>query len=101
MSKLLAVLGLAVAMGAGSAEAGVNHRQGHQRGRIAHGVRTGELNAREAARLRAEQASIRREEHRYRHNDGRLGPWERAELAREQSQASRHIFNQSHDAQER
>ena len=101
MTKLLAVLGLAAVVGVGSAEAGVNHRQGDQRARIAHNVRTGELTGREAARLRAEQARIRREEARYRHNDGRLGPWERAELAREQNQANRHIFNQSHDGQDR
>ena len=101
MKTLLAVLGLAAAVGAGSAEAGVNRREGHQRARIAHNVRTGELTPREAARLRAEQARIRREEFRYRHDDGRLDPWERAELAREQGQANRHIFGQSHDAQDR
>ena len=101
MTKLLTVLGLAAAVGVGSAEAGVNDRQVHQRTRIAHNVRTGELTCREAARLSAEQARIRREEYRYRHNDGRLGPWERADLARDQARASRHIFNQSHDAQDR
>jgi hypothetical protein len=101
MTKLLTVLGLAAVIGVGTAEAGVNGRQGHQRARIAHNVRTGELTCREAARLNAEQARIRREEMRYRLNDGRLGPWERAELAREQNQASRHIFNQSHDRQDR
>jgi hypothetical protein len=101
MTKLLAVLGMAAAVGAGSAEAGVNERQAGQRARIAHHVRTGDLTARETARLAAEQARIRREEFRYRHNDGRLGPWERAELARELNQASRHIYRQSHDGQYR
>lgn len=101
MTKLLTVLGLAAAVGVGSAEAGVNDRQAHQRARIAHQVRTGELTGREAARLRAEQARLRREEYRYRHNDGHLGAWERADLARDQNRASRHIFNQSHDRQDR
>jgi hypothetical protein len=101
MKTLLAVLGLAAVLGTGSAEAGVNPREARQRARIAHNVRTGALTAHEAARLRAEQASIRREEYRYRHDDGRLDPWERAELAREQGQADRHIFDQSHDAQDR
>ena len=101
MKTLLAVLGLAVVVGAGSAEAGVNRREAHQRARVAHNVRTGELTPHEAARLRVEQARIHREEFRYRHDDGRLDAWERAELAREQSQANRHIFNQSHDAQDR
>jgi hypothetical protein len=101
MKMLVAVVGLAAVVGAGRAEAGVNEREAQQRGRVAHNVRTGELTPREAARLRAEQASIRREEYRYRRNDGRLDAWERAELAREQNQANRHIFNQSHDAQDR
>lgn len=101
MKMLLAVVGLAALMGTVSAEAGVNGREAQQRARIAHNVRTGELTPREAARLRAEQGSIRREEARYRRNDGRLDPWERAELAREQGQASRHIFGQSHDPQDR
>lgn len=101
MTKVLAVLGMVAAVGVGSAEAGGNHRHVHQRARIAHNVRTGELTARETARLAAEQARIRREEYRYRHNDGRLGAWERAELQREQNQASRHIFSQSHDRQDR
>ena len=101
MKMLMAVLGLAALMGAGRAEAGVNAREAQQRARVAHNVRTGELTPREAARLRAEQANIHREEYRYRRNDGHLDPWERAELAREQDQANRHIFEQSHDAQDR
>jgi hypothetical protein len=102
MTKLWTVLGLAaLVVGVGDAEAGINHRQAHQRARIAHGVRTGELTAHEVARLKAEEARLRREEYRYRHDDGHLGPWERAELAREQNQADRHIHNQAHDAQDR
>jgi hypothetical protein len=101
MTKLLTVLGLVAVVGVSSAQAGVNDRQVHQRGRIAHNVRNGELTARETARLAAEQARIRREEFRYRHNDGRLGVWERLDLARDQNRASRHIFNQAHDRQDR
>jgi hypothetical protein len=101
MKTLVAVLGLAGVVGAGRADAGVNEREARQRTRIAHNVRTGELTPREAARLRAEQAGIRREEYRYRHNDGRLSPWERADLARDQDRANRHIFQQSHDGQDR
>lgn len=101
MKMLVTVLGLAAFVGVGSAEAGVNPREARQRARIAHGVRSGELTPREATRLRAEQASIRREEARYRRNDGHLDPWERAELARELNQADRHISGQAHDAQDR
>jgi hypothetical protein len=101
MTKLLTVLGLVAVVGVGSAQAGVNDRQVHQRQRIARNVRQGDLTWRETARLSAEQARIRREEFRYRHNDGHLSRWERAELAREQNQASRHIYRQAHDRQDR
>jgi hypothetical protein len=101
MTKLLTVLGLVAVVGVGSAQAGVNDRQVHQRTRIATNVRNGELTWRETARLSAEQARIRREEFRYRHNDGHLSAWERADLARDQSRASRRIYRQAHDAQDR
>ena len=101
MTKLLTVLGLVAAAGVGSAQAGVNDRQVHQRARIVHNVRSGELTWRETARLSAEQARIHREEYRYRHNDGHLSAWERADLARDQHRASRHIRRQAHDRQDR
>jgi hypothetical protein len=101
MTKLLTVLGLMAAVGVGSAEAGVNPRQVNERARIARNVRSGSLTWRETERLSAEQARIQREEWRYRHNDGHLGAWERADIARDQDRASRHIFDQAHDAQVR
>lgn len=85
---------------AGAADPGVNARQARQALRIEHGVASGALTASEARRLAAEQRAIRFEERVYR-SDGRLTRWERADLARDQSIASRHIFKQAHDAERR
>lgn len=81
-------------------ERGVNARQHHQQQRIGQGVRSGELNRTEAHRLQREQRHIRQEERRYR-SDGHLSHAERADLRRDQNRASRHIYNQKHDGQQR
>lgn len=80
--------------------AGVNQRQHNQHERINQGVRSGELNAREAHRLNQEQRQIRAEERAYR-ADGTLDPAERKDLRQDQNQASRHIYKEKHDAQDR
>lgn len=85
---------------AGAADPGIDARQARQALRIEHGVASGALTAREARRLAAEQRAIRLEERAYR-SDGRLTRWERADLARDQNAASRHIYREAHDAQVR
>jgi hypothetical protein len=102
-ARVLCGAALTIALGiAASADAAtVNARQRHQRSRIREGVQSGELTRWEAARLSAQQRWIRYEEMRYRRNDGRLGPWERADLRRDLDRASRHIARQKHDRQDR
>jgi hypothetical protein len=78
----------------------VNHRQAVQAHRIAQGVASGELTARETARINAEQRAIRVEERAYK-SDGVLTPSERADLNRDLDVASRDIRAQKHDAQRR
>ncbi|PIV75922.1 MAG: hypothetical protein COW56_02375 [Rhodocyclales bacterium CG17_big_fil_post_rev_8_21_14_2_50_68_7] len=80
--------------------AGVNARQHHQQQRIEQGWRSGELTRGEARRLGGEQRMIRREERAYR-TDGVLSPRERRDLNRDLNRASRHIYREKHDAQER
>lgn len=80
--------------------ASIDQRQQQQRERIAQGIRSGELTRAEANRLMAEQREVRREERAYR-ADGVLTHAERAELHRELNEASRHIYNETHDAQRR
>ena len=78
----------------------VNRMQAQERNRIEQGIRSGQLTRGEADRLVAEQRSIQAEERRYR-ADGVLTRAERTDLTRDLNAASRHIYNETHDAQTR
>lgn len=82
------------------AQGRINTRQGNQIDRVRNGVRSGELTARETARLAREQVQINRMEQRYRASGDGLSTRERARLQHEQNQASRHIYRQKHDRQD-
>lgn len=84
----------------GTRDPGVNARQQHQRQRVQQGVRSGELTRRETRGLVHEQRDIRQLEREYK-SDGTLTAAERRDLHHEQNQASRHIYRQKHDAQDR
>jgi hypothetical protein len=105
MKTLMAVAALTVLV-AGSAFADgvrdprVNARQHNQHARIHQGVKSGELTRREAHKVREEQRDVRQLERAYK-SDGKLTHRERADLHHEQNQASRDIYRQKHDAQER
>jgi len=79
----------------------VNARQNRQEQRITQGVRTGELTRRETVRLASEQARIDVMEARARQSGGEFTVRERARIQRELNQASRHIYKQKHDGQDR
>ena len=78
---------------------GVNNRQANQRERISDGYHSGQLTAREAARLAREQAQVHRMEQRFRRSGDGLSQRERARLQYELSQSSWHIYRQRHDRQ--
>jgi hypothetical protein len=78
----------------------VNERQENQADRIRQGVRSGELTRRETRRVVETQRDIRQLERAYK-SDGKLTRRERRDLHREQNQASRQIYRQKHDAQDR
>ncbi len=80
--------------------AGINGRQHREQRRIRQGIRSGELTRLEARRLETEQARIRAYE-RYVRRDGYISPRERARLDRGMDRASRHIYRQTHDDQDR
>lgn len=82
------------------ARAGARGREANQSARIRQGVASGQLNAREAARLRADHRQNERMINRAQ-ADGTVTAAERARIAREQNQDSRQIFRQKHDAQQR
>lgn len=79
---------------------GINQRQQNQRQRIGQGVSSGELTARETARLAREQVQIQRMENRFRSSGDGLSNRERARLQYELSQSSWHIYRQKHDRQD-
>ena len=79
---------------------GVNSRQHHQRHRVAQGVRSGELTAKEAKSLRAEQVAIRQKEREFK-SDGTLTAQERVELHKDLNQSSKDIYVEKHDEERR
>ncbi len=78
----------------------VNGRRYDQQGRIAQGVASGQLNARETQRLEGQQVRTNGEIHAERQaNGGRLTPGERQQVNRQQNRESRHIEKQKHDGE--
>ena len=106
--SILAVAALAVfsltdvasASERGVRDPGVNVRQERQQTRIRQGMRSGELTRREAHRVRESQRDIRQLERAYK-SDGELTRVGRRDLHQEQNQASRQIYRQKHDEQDR
>ncbi|WP_446743389.1 YXWGXW repeat-containing protein [Silvibacterium acidisoli] len=78
----------------------VNGARFNQQGRIAQGVASGQLNARETGRLENQEARTNQEIRQDRQaNGGRLSSQERQQIRQQQNRTSRHIYNQKHDAQ--
>ncbi len=76
----------------------VNGRRYNQQGRIANGVASGQLNARETQHLEGHQANLNQEVHNERQaNGGKLTPQERNQVNRQQNRASRHINEERHE----
>ena len=81
------------------AEAGtITNREARQQKRITKGVESGELTAKETARLEREQAKLEADRQKAL-ADGTLTKREKAKLTREQNRASRRIYREKHDAQ--
>lgn len=78
----------------------IDHRQDAQRARIAEGMKSGELTAREAKRLGKNQRRIAAKEHKYR-EDGVLTARERKKLHKSLNKSSKRIYKQKHDRQSR
>lgn len=95
----IAALGFVLATGA-FAESKYNKRDGNQQERIAQGVKSGQLTAKETARLERREAALN---HRVKAeraaNGGHLTPAERKAAAHRQNQLSREIYKEKHDSQ--
>lgn len=78
----------------------VNRRAERQQDRIAAGVKSGQLTARETANLETKEAALKSEEHTYRlENGGSLTKSEQNQLNKQENNLSGQIYNQKHDAQ--
>jgi len=86
---------------ASPAEAGrIADRKNNQQQRIAQGVASGQLTARETARLEGREAALNRSVARMRSNNGgTLTPGERFRVEQRQDRISRGIYLQKHDGQ--
>ena len=73
-------------------------RNVEQQKRIEQGLKSGELNTREASKLEREEAKVNRDQARAL-KDGNLSPAEKAKIRAEQNKVSADIYKQKHDAQ--
>jgi hypothetical protein len=79
----------------------IKQRANNQHNRIKQGVQSGSLTKPEAARLRHQQHEIRQDVRQDRRDGGCLTTREKAQITREQNQASRRIARQKHGGQTR
>ena len=78
----------------------IGRRAENQQDRIAQGVKSGQLTARETARLETKEVRLNHEVADMREdNGGKLTAGERAKVNRQQNQISRDIYGQKHDGQ--
>ena len=96
----VALLATSHTASAQTATPGINARQRNERARIQQGVASGELTRAEAARLRAREADIRQDKHTAK-ADGVVTRDERQDIRQDEKHASRAIYRQKHDRQER
>ena len=76
----------------------INQRKANQQGRIAQGVRSGQLTAHETAHLERQERGINREERAMRaSNNGRLTHADRRVINRQQNAESRRISRDKHN----
>jgi hypothetical protein len=77
----------------------VNTREANQQGRIANGVKSGQLTPRETGHLENREAKINHEVRNDRvANGGKLTTQERAQVNHQQNNTSRQIYNDKHNA---
>jgi hypothetical protein len=80
----------------------INQRKADQQGRIAQGVKSGQLTAGETGRLEHQEAGINREERGMRAQDnGHLTKADRQVIHHQQNQESRRIYRDKHNGKTR
>ena len=78
----------------------VNRRFNNQQDRIAAGIKSGQLTAKETANLETKEAALKNEERTFRlENNGHLTRDEQVTLNKQENNLSAKIYSQKHDAQ--
>lgn len=101
MKKIMIAVVVLLSISTINASAQNNHSLRDESKRIHQGVTSGQLTAFEAVKLNAQKAQLRSEVIRYKTNDGRIGPRERADLRKDNRRLSKSICRQKHDKQRR
>lgn len=98
IASAFAIAGLSVQAAEPKGE--VNKRRENQQDRIAQGVKSGELTARETANLENKEAKLNKEiRHDRKVNGGNLTNKQKAKIDRQQNRLSKDIYREKHDAQ--
>jgi len=80
----------------------IAQRKDNQQDRIAQGVQSGQLTARETANLETKEAGLNKEEHTMRsEDDGHLTAADRAKLNHQQNRLSHQIYDKKHNGRTR
>lgn len=82
-----------------AATPGIDKRQAEQQKRIDQGVKSGELTAKEAARMEKGQERVQKMEDKAK-ADGKVTAKERARINQAQDVQSRHVAKEKHDRQQ-
>jgi hypothetical protein len=98
LAATLALTSLAVA-GAQETNATINQRKADQQGRIAQGVGSGQMTARETGHVEHQESAINHEERNMRAQDnGHLTRSDRSTIQHQQNAESRRIYRDKHNA---
>lgn len=98
MKRIAVALFASTLIAGASSAATIHHRYVDQQERIASGIATGQLSAREATRLEYKEAALTNEVRDFRTlNGGTLTRSERVLVNHQQNQLSRAIYRQKHD----
>src|SRR5215831_14128962 len=93
-------LAVLVSIPSSATAGGIKKRAENQQDRIAQGVKSGQLTARETARLERKESALNHEVRDMRKLDGgKLTAKDRAVVDQQQNKLSKQIYNQKHDAQ--
>ena len=77
----------------------IENRKDRQEARVEEGKKTGELNKKEAARIKARQRDLNKQVREDRKDGGGLTAAERAKIEKRQDNISGDLYKQKHDAQ--